>query len=565
MPAYPDSVRVTALTLLSHGLTLKQVQQRLPDPAPCTATLAHWRDTSQHASNRGRHYPAEVIGQVVANLIVTGSTRSAITQETGIGESSQRHWLTRFAPTAEDGIDLTDFQAVVAATMDNVNNSKRSARKKTMDAAQQRRTNAPDPVFPTPPTSPGSETSTDTGSQVSSDSAPATPSPALNPSELPDDPAELKKMLMEERTRRAIAEGHLIMLGKGLVPANSRDVADLICYLRAFGHQLRWLLSVTDLARSTFHRWAHQLIRPVPDPTVGITDQITHIASRAAQETNGGRHFVYGYRKIHQALAAHGCRVSEKIIRRHMRAHGLNPTRRATTRYSSYQGENEHRPAHLLLVQDNGSLPDTAGGFSQAYHRHRHAHPEAPMAHDFHADRPHQRLVTDISEFTCRDGKVYLSPLIDLYDGLPVSVAVSTSPSMPLVISMLHDGLAQLPAGACPIIHTDRGFQYRAHAWRDAATSTGADGECVTRFIPSMSRKARSGDNAVAEGFFGTLTREVFARKRATESMTRAEVIAVLDNYIDWYVWGRINARVGYRTLAAHRGWDPQPHNTIAA
>lgn len=80
-----------------------------------------------------------------------------------------------------------------------------------------------------------------------------------------------------------------------------------------------------------------------------------------------------------------------------------------------------------------------------------------------------------------------------------------------------------------------------------------------------MSRKARSGDNAVAEGFFGTLTREVFARKRATESMTRAEVIAVLDNYIDWYVWGRINARVGYRTLAAHRGWDPQPHNTIAA
>lgn len=548
MKPFSAETRNRALELLSQELSTRQVQEQLGSPAPSTATLQRWRKQPQSSTATRRKYPPRVIGQVVANLLVIGTTRAQITQESGIDESTQRHWLARYAPRP-DHVDLTDFDAVVKSTMDNVTNNNRATRKKLSQIAKKRRDTAPAPVFDALPEPP---------------SSPVTPVPGMTAEQLPDDPVELKKMLMEERTRRAIAEGHLIMLGKGLVPDKIRDVADLICYLRSFDHQLCWLLVATGIARSTFHRWARRLIRPLPDPHARLKCDIDRIAAQGA-DANSGQHFVYGYRKIHRLLAAQGCRISEKIIRRHMRDRGLHPTRPTTGKYSSYQGENDHKPANLLLVQDDGHLPAMAGGFSLDYLHHQTDHPDKPLTHDFHADNPHQRLVTDITEFSCRDGKLYLSPLIDLYDGLPVSVAVATSPTMPLVISMLDHGLAKLPEGSCPIIHTDRGTQYRAHAWRNAASTIRADGAVVTRFVPSMSRKATSGDNAVAEGFFGTLTQELFPRKRHTETMTRAEVVEALDIYIDWYVWDRISTRVGYRTLAAHRGWDPQPKTTNAA
>lgn len=80
-----------------------------------------------------------------------------------------------------------------------------------------------------------------------------------------------------------------------------------------------------------------------------------------------------------------------------------------------------------------------------------------------------------------------------------------------------------------------------------------------------MSRKATSGDNAVAEGFFGTLKRELFGSKKATWQMTRAQVLAAVDRYLEWYIWGRINARLDYRTIAEYRGLDPQPDFSLAA
>lgn len=233
--------------------------------------------------------------------------------------------------------------------------------------------------------------------------------------------------------------------------------------------------------------------------------------------------------------------------------------------YRSYTGENEHKPDNLLLVDDHGELPAAAGPESQVFTRFNHTFPDQRRTHDFHADAPFQRLVTDVTELKCLDGKVYLSPMIDLYDGMPISVSAGTRPSMELVMMMLTDTLGQVPAGMTPIIHSDRGFHYRARAWVDAVHGAEGQGSLVQRFIPSMSRKATSGDNAVAEGFFGTLKRELFGSKKATWQMTRAQVLAAVDRYLEWYIWGRINARLDYRTIAEYRGLDPQPDFSLAA
>ncbi|AHI22692.1 integrase catalytic subunit [Corynebacterium vitaeruminis DSM 20294] len=68
-----------------------------------------------------------------------------------------------------------------------------------------------------------------------------------------------------------------------------------------------------------------------------------------------------------------------------------------------------------------------------------------------------------------------------------------------------------------------------------------------------MSRKATSGDNAVAEGFFGMLKRDLFPTARACENYTIAELIRKIDQYIDWYNNRRVKAGLGYKTIKQNR------------
>ena len=83
------------------------------------------------------------------------------------------------------------------------------------------------------------------------------------------------------------------------------------------------------------------------------------------------------------------------------------------------------------------------------------------VARDFHADRPNEKWLTDLTEFDIPAGKVYLSPMIDCFDGMAVSWAIVTSPDAELVNTMLDDAIANLHNGEHPIVHTDRGCHYR--------------------------------------------------------------------------------------------------------
>lgn len=74
---------------------------------------------------------------------------------------------------------------------------------------------------------------------------------------------------------------------------------------------------------------------------------------------------------------------------------------------------------------------------------------------DFSADAPNKKWLTDITEFSLPDGKVYLSPIIDCFDGMPVSWNIGISPNALLVNNMLDDAISALNNSEHPIVHSD--------------------------------------------------------------------------------------------------------------
>lgn len=79
----------------------------------------------------------------------------------------------------------------------------------------------------------------------------------------------------------------------------------------------------------------------------------------------------------------------------------------------------------------------------------------------FHSETPNTKWLTDITEFTLPTGNVYLSPIVDCFDGFIVSWTVGTSPNAELVNIMPDTAIAHRKKGDTPTIHTDRGYHYK--------------------------------------------------------------------------------------------------------
>ena len=226
-----------------------------------------------------------------------------------------------------------------------------------------------------------------------------------------------------------------------------------------------------------------------------------------------GNYQAYGSERIHGELKKQGKTVSEKVIRRLMREGSIHPFVPRMKKHSSYQGE------------ISPSVPDL-------------------YKHDFKADSPYKKTVTDITEFSLRDGKVYLSPMIDLFDGCPINWKIGTSPNKGLTNSMLMEFHDAVPSDAKPIIHSDRGAHYRIPDWINLMEEYG--------YTRSMSRKGCSPDNAACEGFFGILKREFF-HNHDWSNVTREEFIKELDKYLTWFKIKRIKERLGYLSPTEYR------------
>ena len=213
----------------------------------------------------------------------------------------------------------------------------------------------------------------------------------------------------------------------------------------------------------------------------------------------------YGYRRIHMLLKNEGTVVSEKVVRRIMKEEGLFVKQRKRRKYNSYKGE--ITPAVENLID-----------------------------RDFHAEEPNQKWLTDITEFSIKAGKVYLSPIIDCLDGMPVKWTIGTSPNAKLANTMLRDAISTLSPNEKPIVHSDRGCHYRWPEWIEIIESAG-----LTR---SMSKKGCSPDNSACEGFFGHLKTEMFYGRNWDE-YTLTEFIKEVDAYMHWYCKDRIKTTLG--------------------
>ena len=167
----------------------------------------------------------------------------------------------------------------------------------------------------------------------------------------------------------------------------------------------------------------------------------------------------------------------------------------------------------------------------------------ADGTHDFSAGRPNEAWVSDVTEFRLPDDgrKVYLSPVVDLFDGKPVGWAVGTSPDARLTESSLEMACATLGEGEAPVAHTDRGCHYRWPGWKAICGRHG--------LARSMSRKGTSPDNAACEGFFGNLKNEFF-HGRDWSGWTAEAFMELLDGWMAAYSTVRLKAfREGGRTV----------------
>lgn len=323
------------------------------------------------------------------------------------------------------------------------------------------------------------------------------------PSAADDDDAEalrrrVEELELENALMREVVEVVKKDPGADLRRLSNREKTLLIDRLRP-AYSLRSMTCLLAIAPSSYH---YHHARLGVDKYAGLRAEVA-----GAFADSKGR---YGYRRIKAVLKTG---VSEKSVRRIMAEEGLVAHVPKRRRYSSYEGETTPAPANLV-------------------------------DRDFTAERPNEKWLTDISEIKARDGKVYLSPMIDCFDGKIVAYTAGFSPNAELANRMLEKAASTLPGNARPLVHSDRGCHYRWPGWLALMERFG-----LTR---SMSAKGCSPDNAAAEGFFGRMkTEAVYPEK--WEEHTRNEVLALVDEYIRWYNHERIKQSLGWMSPVQYR------------
>jgi transposase InsO family protein len=120
---------------------------------------------------------------------------------------------------------------------------------------------------------------------------------------------------------------------------------------------------------------------------------------------------------------------------------------------------------------------------------------------DFHADKPLQKWTTDITEFSLFGKKLYLSPILDMFNGEIISYNISERPHLGQVMDMLDKAFELIPDDTSLIFHSDQGWQYQHKMYQTRLKEKG--------IIQSMSRKGNCLDNSVMENFFGLLKSEL--------------------------------------------------------
>jgi transposase InsO family protein len=260
------------------------------------------------------------------------------------------------------------------------------------------------------------------------------------------------------------------------------------------------LLKLAKLPRSNYYYTVNQL-KASP----------RHEEERAAIRTICAEHQGrYGYRRVTLALREKGYQTNHKLVMKLMKIEGLTCQLRKK-RYRSYKGQVGKIAPNLLN-------------------------------RNFTATRPNQKWVTDVTEFKVLGKRIYLSPILDLFNGEVVSYSLAGSPSFASTIEMLKKAFRCLPEKVNLILHSDQGWQYQMKPYQRLLAEKGIQ--------QSMSRKGNCYDNAVIENFFGLLKSEFFD-KRTFPSVDAFQNELV--DYLEYYNNDRIKVKLKGLSPVAYR------------
>ena len=159
-----------------------------------------------------------------------------------------------------------------------------------------------------------------------------------------------------------------------------------------------------------------------------------------------------------------------------------------------------------------------------------------------------QRIGIDNSFYTIKINgeKLYLSPLLDLYNDEIISYELTKSPTIEVVKRMVAKGKRRLKEGENPILHTDQGCQYRSASYQKYLKEN--------NIRPSMSKKGTCLDNAKAENLFSIIKNEFYyIQKFKDEKDFRKK----LDVYIKYYNEKRIKERLNWMSPVEYRNTAP--------
>ena len=255
-------------------------------------------------------------------------------------------------------------------------------------------------------------------------------------------------------------------------------------------YRISGLLKLAALARSTFY-YRQQRLRAA-DKHAKLKLKICETYHR-----HKGR---YGYRRVTAALRRSGQLVNHKLVQRLMGILGLKSLVRPK-KYRSYKGE-------IGVVAPN------------------------VLKRQFTATSLNQKWVTDVTEFNIAGEKLYLSPIMDLFNREIIAYETSKKP-IRLVDQMLQHALGRLQSKDKPVLHSDQGWQYQMRSYQRELRKHGV--------VQSMSRKGNCLDNAAMESFFGTLKAEFFYLQKFNNIQ---ELQEGLHTYIRYYNHDRITLKL---------------------
>ena len=260
------------------------------------------------------------------------------------------------------------------------------------------------------------------------------------------------------------------------------------------------LLSCVKMARSTFYYYSKKSGQPDKYERVkGLISKVYH--------DHKGR---YSYRRITLLIKRSGIAINHKAVLRLMGEMKLKSLIRVK-KYRSYRG-------NLGKIAPN------------------------ILNREFKADRPSQKWATDVTEFKVKGNKLYLSPIIDLFNQEIISYEVTDRPVFKGVMDMLKKSLPQAKGSEQLVLHSDQGWQYQMQKYQQLLRENGIK--------QSMSRKGNCLDNAVIENFFGTLKSELFYMK---EYESIQQLKNDIKDYISYYNKKRIKLNLNGMSPTEYR------------